>query len=163
MTDVPPIKKPEEKKHPGGRPRKFETWQQMQEAIDAYFESCSPWERYYDEEAGEEKVRIVPPTPLTIEGLAVALDMDRSTLLTYEKNPEYEEFHNTVKKAKARIQADMVQRALTGDYNATISIFLMKNNYGYEDKYAHDVKQKRVLTGMTKEQLIEALADEPAE
>jgi hypothetical protein len=99
---------------PAGRPMKFESAEQMQELIDAYFENCDANDEIY-----------------TITGLAMALDTDRQTLVNYSKK---EEFFDTIKKAKQRVENQVVSRALKGEYNSAVAIFLMKNNYGYQDK-----------------------------
>lgn len=136
------MKKKECKKE-AHRPKKYASPEEMQKVIDGYFKEC------------EDK-----KDPLTIEGLSLALDIHRRTLLTYEKDETHADFHHTVKRAKAVIQADFVKRALTGDYNPTISIFLLKNNFGYEDRMQHEVRQEKLITGMSREQITEALADE---
>lgn len=104
---------------PAGRPLKFESAKQMQELIDAYFKYCDENNEIY-----------------TVTGLAMALDTDRITLIRYSSK---DEFCNTIKKAKQKIENQMVNRALTGVYNPTVSIFLMKNNFGYEDKVQQEV------------------------
>ena len=97
-----------------GRPLKFESAEQMQELIDDYFEECDLKDEIY-----------------TITGLAMALDTDRATLVRYSAK---DEFYNTIKKAKQKVEQQMVSRALKGEYNSAVSIFLMKNNFGYTDK-----------------------------
>lgn len=97
-----------------GRPLKFESAEQMQELIDDYFEECDLKSEIY-----------------TITGLAMALDTDRATLVRYSAK---DEFYNTIKKAKQKVEQQMVSRALKGEYNSAVSIFLMKNNFGYTDK-----------------------------
>ena len=103
-----------ETKHPGGRPLKFKSNEEVQELIDAYFEYCDANDEVY-----------------TITGLALALDTDRATLVRYEKKAE---FCNTIKRAKQKVENQVVSRALKGEYNSAVAIFLMKNNYGYQDK-----------------------------
>ena len=105
-----------------GRPLKFESVEHLQKLIDAYFESC--------DESGEI---------YTVTGLAMALDTDRITLIRYSEKDGYS---NTIKKAKQKIENQMVSRALRGEYNSAVSIFLMKNNFGYQDKV--DVKVETV-------------------
>lgn len=97
-----------------GRPLKFETPEIMQKLIDDYFEDCDAKGEIY-----------------TVVGLAMALDTDRQTLIRYN---ERDEFSDTIKKAKQRVENQMVSRALKGEYNSAVSIFLMKNNFGYQDK-----------------------------
>lgn len=97
----------------GGRPRKYDSPEQMQEAIDRYFESC-------DEEEN----------PITVTGLALALDFtSRKELINYENYSE--EFYHTIKKAKLRIEQAyekrLVKRGNGGD------IFALKN-FDWTDK-----------------------------
>lgn len=103
-----------------GRPMKFESPEKLQELIDAYFKECDETNQIY-----------------TVVGLAMALDTDRQTLINYTNREEY---FDTIKKAKQKIENQMVNRALTGVYNPTVSIFLMKNNFGYVDKTEQEVK-----------------------
>lgn len=107
-------------KHPGGRPLKFNSNEELQELIDEYFQECDLKGEYY-----------------TITGLADYLDTDRITLVRYENR---DEFSNTIKKAKRRVEKQFIQNSLNGKYNPTVSIFLMKNNFGYVDKTEQEVK-----------------------
>ena len=119
--------------HAGGRPLKFESAEELQTKIDAYFKKCDETGEYY-----------------TMSGLAYALETDRALLCRYEKK---DEFYNTIKNAKRKIESQFEQRALSGQYNPTISIFLMKNNFGYVDKQEQEIK----VTEKTK---AEKLSDE---
>ena len=98
----------------GGRPLLFKTNEELQSKIDAYFEYCD-----------ENK------QPYTISELALFLNTDRITLIRYG---ERDEFCNTIKKAKQKVESQFEKRSLMGEYNPTIAIFLMKNNFGYKDK-----------------------------
>lgn len=93
-----------------GRPLKFKTVEELQEKIDAYFASC-------DEEN----------EPITITGLALALDTSRETLCNYEDN---EIFFDTIKKAKLKVEnayeKRLVRRGNGGD------VFALKN-FGWKD------------------------------
>ena len=94
-----------------GRPRKFQSVEELEELIEAYFEHCnnSPHE--------------IP----SVCGLAVALGTDRSTLLAYEN--EYEpEFSYPIKAAKARCEHAVEQQLFFGK-NAAGPIFNLKNNF----------------------------------
>ena len=102
-----------------GRPLLFETPEILQEKIDAYFKYCDDNNQ-----------------PYTISELALFLDTDRATLVRYG---EKEQFYNTIKKAKQKIESQFEKRALMGEYNPTITIFLMKNNFGYVDKTEQEV------------------------
>lgn len=99
--------------HPGGRPKAYKTKEELQEKINNYFDTC---ER-------ENK-------PLTVTGLAIACDMDRQRLLNYSKD---EEFYDTIKRAKEKIQAWVEEQLYNGKSTAGV-IFSLKNNYGWKDK-----------------------------
>ena len=105
----------------GGRPLKFQSVEQLQTLIDKYFDECD-----------------IKNKPYTITGLANALDTDRITLIRYQ---ERDEFSNTIKKAKRKVEEQFEERSLQGKYNPTIAIFLMKNNIGYQDKVDLSVEQ----------------------
>lgn len=102
--------------HPGGRPLKYKTVEELQKKIDEYFKKCDSEKR-----------------PYTVTGLALALNVDRVTLLNYSNRDE--EFFNTIKKAKGRIEAQLEEH-LVDNYsgNTTGIIFNLKNNYGWKDK-----------------------------
>lgn len=99
-----------------GRPLKFKSAEELQEKIDAYFARCKEEEE-----------------PLTITGLALALDTTRDTLMDYEVK---EEFSYTIKKAKLEIEHAYelrnIKRGNAGD------IFALKN-FGWKDKTESDV------------------------
>ena len=106
-------------KHPG-RPPMFRTPEEMQVAIDKYFEGCDQkqW-------------------PYTVTGLALAMGFDnRQSLLDYSKK---DEFTCTIKRAKARVQ-DYAERQLFIGKNQVGTIFALKNNFGWQDKYEHETK-----------------------
>jgi len=104
---------------PGGRPRKYQSAEEMQEIIDSYF-------RDRDE---KEK-------PYTITGLALALDTDRRGLLDWMA---MEEFTHVLKAARAKVESSVEERLFDGK-NAAGPIFWMKN-HGWSDT------QKLELTG----------------
>lgn len=94
-----------------GRPPKWETPEQLQKEIDKYFEECKKNNE-----------------PLTITGLALALDTYRDVLMDYQNK---DEFSNTIKRAKQIIEnayeKRLIQNGRSGD------IFALKN-FGWVDK-----------------------------
>lgn len=98
----------------GGRPCKFKSVEEMQKAIDEYFNYCD-----------ENK------KPYTVSGLAYALDTSRKVLLEYQ---EKDEFSNTIKKAKARIERFNEELLYSKDVPTVGVIFNLKNNYDWKDK-----------------------------
>lgn len=116
--------------HPGGRPRKYKTKEELQEKIDAFFAEC--------EENNE---------PLTVTGLAIACDMDRQRLLNYSKD---EEFYDTIKKAKEKIQAWVEKQLYNGKATAGV-IFSLKNNYGWKDKVETEISGGNVSININRQ------------
>lgn len=97
-----------------GRPRKFNSPEEMQEAIDKYFAECE-----------------VNQKPKTMSGLAKALDVDRKTIVNYSEKEEY--FH-TVKRARQEVETQNEEMLIAGKGNATGIIFNLKNNFGWKDE-----------------------------
>lgn len=98
---------------PAGRPPKYKNAKQLQAAIDKYFEEC-------------EKKGL----PYTVTGLAIACDLTRQSLVNYN---EKDEFFDTIKKAKAKVEEFLENGAINGSLNTTFTIFNLKNNYGWKD------------------------------
>lgn len=105
----------------GGRPLKFQSVEDMQEKIAAFFKDCD-----------------IKGLPYTITGLALALDTSRETLLDYE---EKDGFSDTIKRAKLQCQ-NYTEVSLYNGKNATGAIFSLKNNYGWVDKTEQDLTTK---------------------
>lgn len=82
--------------------------------------------KWIDEQLAEGK-------PLTISGLALALDTNRETLMNYENDGE---FFDTVKKLKGFCERYAEERMLTSS-NQAGGIFALKN-YGWRDKQEID-------------------------
>jgi len=120
---------PEPKKHPGGRPVKYETPDDMQVKIDAYFSACDSRVKQIVTKEGVVTVRF--PAPYTIQGLAVALNLTMEGLSEFQAKPE---FSVTVKTAKQRCEANKVQHMLDGDGYGPGYIFDLKNNHGWKDQ-----------------------------
>ena len=142
--------KGDEQKQGVGRPLKFESAEDLQRQIDAYFDACNPhveevteWveardksgKLLYDENGLHylkevtHKVRTAQ-IPYTITGLALALKTSRKVLVEYEDKDEYS---NTIKEAKLRIER-FNEEKLHGGAAPVGIIFNLKNNYGWQDK-----------------------------
>ena len=99
--------------HPGGRPRKYKSVDQLQIGIDNYFDNC--------EDKGQ---------PFTVTGLALALGFtSRQDLINNEGYSA--EFHDALKRAKSRCE-NYAENKLFAN-NPTGAIFALKN-YGWKDK-----------------------------
>lgn len=100
-----------EQKNSVGQPLKFSSAEEMQKKIDAYFKKCE------DEDE-----------PLTITGLALALNTNRQTLLNYEAREKY---FDTIKTAKTRVENYAEKKLFTSPPAGPI--FALKN-FGWTDK-----------------------------
>lgn len=98
-----------------GRPRLFETEEELELAINAYFEQC---------ETTKE--------PLTITGLAWACGCDRQSLLNWSKEKM---FFGTIKQAREIIENAAELRGL--ERGTIMDIFRLKN-LGWKDKQEID-------------------------
>ena len=96
----------------GGRPKKYETPEQMQVLIDKYFKECDEQDE-----------------PYTVTGLALALDLDRKSIINYSKD---DMFFHTIKNAKLKIE-NYLGKNLLKNSAVTGTIFNLKNNYGWKD------------------------------
>ncbi len=115
---------------PAGRPPKYETPEQMQIDIDAYFKSCNA------------------ENPPLISGLAYALDMTTECLRNYGIG---DEFSATVKRAKQRVEI-AVEKNLHAP-SCVGSIFWLKNNAGWKDKTETEHSGQIDLSSLTNDQI----------
>lgn len=97
-----------------GRPKAFKSVEEVEEKINAYFNYC------------EEKEK-----PYTMSGLAYYLEVSRQTLVNYSNKDEY---FDTIKKARDRVQMQLEENALSNKANPTFTIFNLKNNFDWKDK-----------------------------
>lgn len=137
-------------KHPGGRPLKFKTSEELAAAIEEYFAYCdNKTKEIHSEKLGD---MIVPdPEPYTMSGLAYALDMERTTLIDYAHR---DEFLLTLKKARNRVEADVERRMNSKDTFTPGLIFNLKNNFTrWKEKTETDITTggKPLVTLDTKE------------
>ena len=97
------------------KPLKFKTAQELQDKINAYFKECK-----------------LKEIPLSITGLALALDTNRQTLINYQDKDGYE---NIVDRAKLMIEnayeIRLIENGRSGD------IFALKN-FGWTDRQEID-------------------------
>lgn len=117
------------------RPKLYTNVEDMEKIINKYFEECDKKDK-----------------PYTMSGLAYALDMDRKSLLNYSKD---ETFFPTLKKAKQKVEQQLEENALSGKANATFTIFNLKNNYAWRDKFEYEDTSENKNGVM--DELVEAL------
>lgn len=98
-----------------GRPRSFQTPEELQQQVEQYLHDCWVNER----------------APSMV-GLARFLDISRQTLYDYEN---HDGFPDTIKKAREAIEDEWVQKLAK---NSTGAIFMLKN-FGWTDKQEIDL------------------------
>lgn len=134
-----------------GRPLKFKSVKELQKKIEEYFDSCFE-EQWFDEykrddngdwildDKGKRKEfhikKKVQIKDFKITDLAIFLNTSRETLLDYQEKDEYSD---TIKKAKLRIESGyedrLINRGNSGD------IFALKN-FNWKDKTEQDITTK---------------------
>lgn len=92
---------------------KYKTQEQLQQAIDKYFDDCDKKDKHY-----------------TMTGLAIALGIDRMTLLRYG---DKDLFAPLIKNAKARVE-ERLEDCLYRLGNNSGIIFNLKNNFKWKDQ-----------------------------
>jgi hypothetical protein len=131
----------------GGRPLKFQSVDELEEKINAYFESC--WRDIIvrdkngfvilDEDGQPVKDR-QQVEPYTLTGLAVFLDCDSGLLSDYNDREDSNgvEFLPTLKRARDKIKA-YAEQSLWKVKNPAGIIFNLKANWGMQDTQKIDV------------------------
>ncbi len=118
-----------------GRPLKYQTVEELQSAVDAYFrDDCMM-------KLGDAEI-FAP----TMGGLACALGVSRQTLVSYR---DKDEFLDTIKNARSKIGAALEQRLYSNSVAGVI--FNLKNNFEWKDK--QEVETKDVTHEVTDEDL----------
>lgn len=117
-----------------GRPKKYETAEEMEEKINNYFISC--FKPILDKDGMPIINRITGEyylqqyKPFTMSGLANALDMSRQSLLNYEKE---DEFFDTIERARRKVEV-YTEEKLFEKETCNGSKFSLSNNFGWAEK-----------------------------
>lgn len=120
--------------HPGGRPLFFNPEdggvEEMQKRIDAYFDECDG--ELLTDPSGQPILTkwgqqiYIGKKPYTITGLALAIGFkSRQALLNYQGK---EEFHDTILRAKARVE-EYAESRLYDKEGSSGAQFNLKNNF----------------------------------
>ena len=116
-----------------GRPKKYSNAEQMQCIIDEYFKSCMKRKMHASgmpvtDANGNYIYEFYRPP--TMSGLAVALDIDRKTLLNYSKD---DQFFHTILRARMKIEM-FTEEKLFEKETCNGSKFSLSNNFGWSEK-----------------------------
>lgn len=104
-----------------GRAPKFETVDQLQDAIMRYWD--------YLMAANDAAIQLIPD----VEGLCSYIGVNRSTLLSWERE-DYRGFAETIKQAKNDIAACKKQIGMRGGIPPIVMAMDFNNNHGYTQK-----------------------------
>lgn len=110
----------------GGRPLKIKSLEELQEKIEYFFNDSDSY-AYVEDDEGIKRYKP------TITGLALQLNVDRETITNYQ---DREEYFDTIKGARSRVELFLEQRLFLN--NPTGTIFNLKNNFGWTDKQQLD-------------------------
>lgn len=127
------------------RPRRWKKVDDMQKAIDAYFESCKT-EFLRDDDGqivrnSKGDAIILSQRRPTVAGLALALGFcSRQSLLNYlqRDDDDNKPFVDTITRAKLQIEDATAQAAFERD-SARGACFLLQNGFGYREEKGVDV------------------------
>lgn len=128
-----------------GRPRKFETPEDIYDQAEEYFSTCKAINE-----------------PFTVTGLAMALGTWRDVLMDYEDGVYGPEFSEAIKHVKLRVENGYELRLFCA--NPTGAIFGLKN-MGWRDTQEHELSGKggapiaTVTTGNISDEALKALGD----
>ena len=134
--------------HAGGRPKLFDTVEELESKIQEYFEYCDARVvQGYDNKTNEQ-FAYISPEPYTMSGLAYYLGMDRRSLINYKND---EKFFPTIKAARDRVEMDIDRRLNDKGTFTPGLIFNLKNNFGWKDQTHQDITSggKPILGGQT--------------
>lgn len=108
-------------KKPVGRPPEYD-FEKLHTLIEEYLLECQDIEE--DKENGIKQKVNIP----SIEGLALKLDINKTTIYEWEKINK--DFSNDIDKVRAEQAKRLLNKGLSGDYNPTIAkVLLTKHGY----------------------------------
>jgi hypothetical protein len=110
---------------------KYKTVEELQSAIDEYFDYCDNRIRQIYSAKAEGVIEVLDPAPYTMSGLAYELGLSRQGLLNYSNN---ELFFDAIKKARDKVERDVEERMNDKEKFTPGLIFNAKNNFGWRDK-----------------------------
>ena len=113
----------------GGRPKAFNSPKELQRLLDEYFDYCDNDKEIITDSKGNIKSI---QKPYTMSGICVYLDIHADTWNEYSRKPEFSE---TIKKARKKVENYCEENTITGRLNPIFSIFSLKNNLGWVDKF----------------------------
>lgn len=125
---------------PVGRPKKYNSPEEMQKVIDQYFRDCKG--DILKDYSGKPIINkhgdviIIGEKPPTVTGLAIALGFtNRQSLINYQNQ---DEFFDTITRAKMVCQ-DYAETRLYDRDGVNGAKFSLQNNFGWKERSETDV------------------------
>lgn len=127
-----------------GRPPVFESAEEIEKKIEAYFKDCAGTPVLGSDGKPVTNIRgeviLMGAHPPTVTGLALALGFtNRQSLLNYQAKKE---FFDTITRAKARIEQYAEERLFDKDGAAGAKFSLTNNFDGWQEKKSVDADIK---------------------
>lgn len=119
-----------------GRPRKYENPDDLECAVNAYFNEYA--EKYI--EIYDRGKQVWKRVPVTIAGLLCYLDISRETWSNYlsgdvgKQDGTHTRYREICLRARRRVESEMVERSLTGEYAPQAASKILAVDFGYNDK-----------------------------
>jgi len=126
-----------------GRPKKYHNAEEMQIIIDRYFASCMQLKWKDGKPVRDANGNLVYEfyRPLTMSGLADALEMSRQSLLNYKNE---DEFFDTIERARRKVEM-FTEEKLFDKSSCNGSKFSLSNNFGWSEKQEVTAEIKKKL------------------
>jgi hypothetical protein len=114
--------------------KKYETPEDMQQALDAYFARCDEVKRIIVTKTGQV-VTIPDPEPYTMSGLCVALGMSREAWREYHNGDRGPGYVEVCDEATQRVEHNMEVRLYRPSTFTVGLIFGLKNIFRWRDNH----------------------------
>lgn len=111
--------------------------EEIQNKIDHYFFECDSIGVQVKKVSGGKLIEYNTTKPYTMEGLALALSVDVSTVWRYSRgtvNPENDKIRTIIQEAVLKVHARHVESGLLGVYEPTFAKFIAECGLGYGKK-----------------------------
>lgn len=124
-----------------GRPCEFK--EEYIDRVDFYLKEHQ--DEFFDytkseSNTGSSKERKIIVKLPTIEGFALYLGVNKTSLYEWEKKNEI--FSNALDKIRIEQKKRLLDKGLSGDYNSTIAKLILSSNHGMSDRQDLDVTSK---------------------
>lgn len=130
-----------------GRPRKFESPEEIIEAYHEYLNYCVSYQVETVTNKGDV-VAVTKPRVPTFGGFCNYAGIDYETLMNYEKREGYEPFFGTIKSIKQHILSGKLDALTNGEGSTTGLIFDLKANHGLMDKNQTDLNISQIAVSV---------------